>query len=169
MSTIALDYLIPDVRLKIGDINPATYRYTDEWITNGLILSVKTLQRYLNYKYLLDSSNEVYRNPNVNSFVFDETTYGVVESADEYLIVLMTAIVMLEGSLENSAWDMVSWTDSEIRFTNLDSGKMRDTNLTRLLNELDSLILPPTKRLARARKLSLPGYKDNPFEYKTEF
>jgi hypothetical protein len=38
-----------------------------------------------------------------------------------------------------------------------------------LVNELNSLILPPTKRLARTKKLSLPGYLNNSHERDTEY
>ncbi len=162
-----IEYLLPFLRLKIGDITPASYRYADEWLIKSLILAMKTLQRYWNFKYLISEDNIISRNPNSNQFIFPEPP--IIETGDEYLIVLMSAIITLEGSLENSAWDLSSWSDAEIRYTNLDSGKTRESNLQRMIDELNNIILPPTKRLARTKKSSLPGYKNNPWEHKTEY
>jgi hypothetical protein len=163
--TSNIEYLIPYLRLKIGDINPSTYRYANEWLLTSLILSVKTLQRYWDSKYIVSTTNVITRNGNYRRFTFDSPP--VIETADEYIIILMAAIIVLEGSLENSAWDVSSWSDAEIRYTNIDSGKLLDTNLKRFTDELSSLILPPTKRLAKTNKMSLPGYTLNNWEQKT--
>jgi hypothetical protein len=158
MASVDLVYLIDYERLKIGDTNPLSYRYTDAWLRTSLILAVKTLQRYWRDKYLIDPvTQEAYRNTNYLYWLFDEAE-GVIESADEPIIVIMASIIILEGSLENSAWDFSSWRDAEISYSNLEGGRIRDANLARLVNELFSLVLPPTKKLARALKASLPGY-----------
>ena len=158
-----LTTLIPMLRLRIGDVNPASYRYTDDWLEVSLQASVEILGRWWNYKYLLDSNNDVYRNPN-GYFIFDEDTYGVIEPSDKQAIVLMAAYVILEGSLENSAWDFVSWKDAEISFSNLESSRARNDTLKRLWEELTSTLKVPQKKLARALKGSLPGYLNNPYE-----
>jgi hypothetical protein len=158
------DYLLDYLRLKIGDTNPLSYRYTDEWLRTALVAGVKTLGRWWNYKYLItnDGTYNIYRNPN-GSFIFDPT-YGIIEQADEQVIVLMSAFTILEGSLENSAWDFVSWADAEIRFSNLESSRSRDASLNRLWLELTSLLRIPSKRLARALKGDLPGFLQNEME-----
>lgn len=167
MQTTSLDYLIPYVRLNIGDTNPATYRYTDEWIGIALVAAIKTLGSWWREKYLLTSDNLVYRNTDViDEVVGDEP---VIMSKDERPIVLMASIVMLQGSLENSAWNIASWKDAEISYSNLEGGKLRNTNLERLWDELKYLMLPPTKRLARTRKQSLPGYLNNEYEKTTKY
>ena len=112
--------------------------------------------RWLNYKYLLDSNYNVYRNPH-GYFIFPEGTYGVVEPADNQLIVLMAVYVLLEGSLENSAYDYVSWKDAEITFSNLESSRARGNILRSVWEEINTLMKPPVKRLARTKKGSLPG------------
>lgn len=167
MQTTSLDYLIPYVRLNIGDTNPAAYRYTDEWITVSLVAAVKTLGAWWRNKYLLTAENLVYR----NTEIIEEAADGesVIMSADERPIVLMASIVMLQGSLENSAWNIASWKDAEISYSNLEGGKLRNSNLGRLWDELQYLMLPPTKRLARTRKQSLPGYLNNKYERDTEY
>ncbi len=157
--------LYPRLRLRIGDINPATYRYTDAWLLIALQASVDTLGKWMNYKYILNSSGEIQRNANSNAFIFDEATYGIVEPSDKEIIVTMAAIIVLEGSLENSAWDFASWRDAEISYSNLESSRARGGTLERLWNELLNNIKPPMKRLARAKKSELPGFKDNQYEY----
>lgn len=163
MTTKSLDYLIPYVRLRVGDTNSAAYRYLDEWIMQALTLAVKNLQKFWNFKYITSDGGVVYRNPSITEFLFDES-YGVIEDKDENVIVLMASIIMLEGSLENSAWDAVSWKDAEISFSNLEQFRSRDASLKRMIDELYSLIKPPTKRLAWVKGYPLQGFKDNPFE-----
>lgn len=157
-----LNGFIPYVRLQIGDTNPDTYRYTDEWIQTSLILAVKILQRYWNFRYLIDDTGDVTRNPNT-SFLFPETD-GVIQNSDEFPIILMASIIILEGSLENSAWDAVSWKDNEISFSNLERYRSRGDTLKRLIDMLNDILLPPTKKLARAKSNPLIGYLSNQYE-----
>jgi len=163
MATYDLDNLIPILRLKIGDTDDTAYRYTDEWLTIALVAGADSLTKWMNFKYLLNDSNLIYRNPN-GSFIFDEETYGVLEPGDSIVFVIMAAYIILEGSLENSAWDYVSWKDAEISFSNLESSRARSRILESLWQELLAYLKPPTKRLARALKSSLPGYLNNEFE-----
>jgi len=112
-----LTNLIPELRIRIGDTNPALYRYTDDWLLVSLKSSVKLLSKWWNFKYLLDSNGDVMRNPD-GYFVFEETSDGVIggvfEPGDDQVVIIYAAIVILEGSLENSAWDFGSWKDAEI-------------------------------------------------------
>lgn len=161
-----LSSLIPLLRMKIGDLNYLAYRYTDEWLITSLIMSISILGRWWNYKYLLDNSKNIYRNPNT-TFLFPNPP--ILEPGDDIIIVLMAAIIILEGSLENSAWDAVSWRDNEISFSNLESYRTRGRITSVLWEELKSLITPPTRKLATGKKNSLPGYKNNLYEYKGDF
>jgi hypothetical protein len=155
---IDISYLIPELRAKIGDMNESSYRYLDSWLKTALVLAVKKLQKYQNYKYLVTSTDEVYRNPEA-SFLFPEGDYGAIQDDDEYIIVLAASIIVLEGSLENSAWDAVSWRDNEISFSNLERYRTKDGTLNRLIGEFNDILKPPKKRLAWVQKNSLPGYK----------
>lgn len=159
---MSLSYLEDFVRLQIGDLNPATYRYTSEWVLTSLQLAVKILQRYWNYRYLIDDAGEVTRNPNT-TFLFPETD-GIIQKGDEYPIILMAAIILLEGSLENNSWDAVSWRDNEIQFSNLEKYRTKGDMLRRLVDMLNGILLPPVKKLARAKVNSLPGYLNNQYE-----
>lgn len=160
-----LDSLIMYLRLRIGDTNSNAYRYTDDWLRTALVGAVKNLEQWWNFKYLLDANYNIYRNPQI-SFIFDEATYGILEPGDDFTIVIMAAIVILEGSLENSAWDFVSWSDAEIRYSNLESSRARGSTIDRLWNELLGRLKPPQKRLAVPLKGDLPGYLNNSYERK---
>jgi hypothetical protein len=164
-TTVNIEYLIPLVRTLIGDLTPSSYRYIDEWIISSLGLAIRVLNLKWKYKYLPSGDQLVYRNPDAPNFTFEETD-GVVESSDEYLMALQAAIIILGGSLENSSWDYSSWKDAEISYTNQESSKSRNANLKRLIDEMNTLITSPNKKLAQAVKMSLPGYKNN--EYETE-
>lgn len=169
MATVNLAYLIPQLRLKIGDLNPLAYRYTDASLLTSLEMSVSYLGRWMSFKYLLDPANEVYRNPAKSSlFTFAEPP--VIEMGDDQSIVLMAAYILLEGSLENSAWDAVSWRDAEIAYSNLEGSRSRNDNLKRLWAEIMATLTPPGSRLATPLKGHLPGYKfNNPYEHEGEY
>lgn len=159
MATTTLDYLIPYVRLRLGDMNPESYRYTNDWIITALVGAVEYLGRWWSGRYLLDyDTNEVYRN-SYGEFLYPEPP--VIQSQDNQVIVLMATIIILEGTLENNAWSVVSWRDNEISFSNLEQARTRNQSIARLWDELLTIIQPPTKKLARSLKGSLPGYINN--------
>ena len=166
MATTTLTYLLTDLRLHLGDIDPTSYRYTDQWLEVALQMSIKTLGRWWNFKYLINSSQEVYRNPNI-TYLFSEPP--VIETQDERPIILMASIVIKEGSLENNSWSAVSWRDAEISFSNLESSRSKQASLMKDWEELTLLMSPPTSRLAQPRKGSLPGFKQNVFESRGDY
>ena len=159
--TTDLSYLLPRLRLKLGDIDPATYRYLDTWLVLALVASVESLQRWWNYKYLVDDSNLVYRNPNI-TFLFSEPP--VVERGDNYIIILMTSVIIKSGDLQNFSWNLGSWRDAEISYSNIEGGKSKTELIKRDWEELMSLLTPPVKKLSFARKSHLPGYVGNDYE-----
>lgn len=161
-----LDYLIDSLRLHLGDINFDTYRYTDEWLRTALVLSVKSLMKWWNYKYLLDNDNNVERNSH-STYLFPSPP--IIERGDERAIILMASIIMKEGSLENSSYDMGSWRDAEIAYSNIESSKAKQLSLQKDIEELKSIITPPSRRLAQPVKGSLPGYLNNLYERITEY
>lgn len=166
MATINPEYLVPFIRLTIGDTNSSSYRYTDDWIDVAIEASIIALSKWWNAKYLLDENKYVYRNPVVNSFM--DTEPPVIQIDDERPIVLMASIIMLEGSLESSAWSIGSWRDNEISVSSIEQGRLRESTVRKLWDELNSLLVPPTKRLVRARKGSLPGYLGNDYEHRKD-
>ena len=159
-----LDYLITDLRLHLGDITEP-YRYTTDWLRTSLVMSVKALMRWWNYKYLIDSDYNASRNPRI-IFLFPQPP--VIEYGDEYPIVLMASIIIKEGSLEESAWNTGSWKDAEIAYSNIEGNRARTTSLKQDWETLESILKPPMKRLAQSKKMSHPGYKGNQYERGTK-
>lgn len=159
-----VDYLIDKLRLHLGDINPATYRYLDEWLRTAIIGAVEKLERWWNYKYLVnDTTYNVYRNTETCSFTLAEPP--VIEQFDKDIIILMASIIIKQGDLQNSSWTFGSWKDAEISYSNIEGSKSKEGSIERDWLELTSLIKPPQKQLANSKKSSLPGYKDNAWEY----
>ncbi len=158
-----LDYLIDDLRLTLGDTDSASYRYTEEWLRTSLVSSTKTLMTWWNYKYLInDTTSNVERNPN-HSYIFGSPP--ILEKGDERAIVLMASILIKDGAMQNSSWDVGSWRDAEISYSNIQGSKSRDRSVDRAWDELLGLLKPPSSRLAQTAKGSLPGYIGNEYEY----
>jgi len=142
MDTLA--ELLPLLRLRLGDTNSASYRYLDEWLLLSLSAAVTALSRYWGNKYLLDSLNEIYRSTDYAYFESDSPP--VIQFKDEWIIVLMASIIIKAGSLENMAWDLGSWRDAELSFSNLESGRQKDLSLKRDWEELNNYLKVPKKR-----------------------
>ena len=167
MATTTIDYLLPELRLHLGDIDSSSYRYASEWLEVALEMAIKSLGRWWNLKYLMDmSTHTVSRNPNL-TFVLSEPP--VIEMQDERPILLMASIIIKEGSLENNSWNAGAWKDAEISFSNLEGSRAKQLSLQKDWDELSMLLSTPTSRLAQALKGSLPGYKQNTFENMGEF
>lgn len=159
-----IDYLIPQLRLHLGDISEP-YRYMDTWLDASLVGAVKALMRWWDSKYLVGADGDVHRSSHGN---FSAPEPPLIDAPDERPIVLMAAIIIKGGTLENSAWSLQSWRDSEISFSNLEGGRVRDKSLMRDWDELKSLLGGPRSRLARARRAPLRGYHQNPDERKLD-
>lgn len=151
--SVNVDYLIEPLRLRIGDLNPAAYRYLDEWLITALIASVRSLARRWNSKYFISDYGAVERNTDFADFEFDES-YGVIQEKDEQIIVINAAIIILQGSLENQSWNLGSWRDSEISYSNIETSRAKKDILDRLTNELDSYLRPPKNRLVGTSKVT---------------
>ena len=102
-----LNYLIPRLRLKLGDLTPP-YKYLDEWLHLALVASVDALQRWWNDKYIIDVNNRVYRNTSV---AFSFTEPPTIERRDIQPIILMAAIIFATAPflylLVRSPWQLV--------------------------------------------------------------
>lgn len=154
--------LLPRLRLHLGDIDSSSYQYLDEWLLLSLQAAIESLQRWWNYKYIINSTtNNVERNSNI-SFLFPSPPE--IEYGDIRPIILMASIIVKEGTLQNSAWNVGSWKDAEISYSNIESSRLRQDSLKNDWTELTSILKVPQKKLINTYKSSLPGYKDNPFE-----
>jgi hypothetical protein len=157
-----LDYLIDSLRLHLGDIDPTKYRYMDEWLRTSLVLSVKTLQKWWEQKYLVDELGNVYRNTLYSLFSYPEPP--LIQNEDERPIILMASIIIKQGSLENSSWSVGTWRDAEIYYSNTELGKLKLDSLKADWEDLQSILKAPQKKLLGALKSTLPGFKLNPWE-----
>ncbi len=161
MAPTKISVLIPLLRVKIGDLVPTNYRYLDDWLMTALSASVQSIW---NRKYYIDDLGNVTRTSSLSYFSTDENIVGALEPRDRLPITINAAIIILQGGLENNAWNLSSWRDAEISFSNLESGRIMDSNLKSLFAELYTYITPPTKRLARTTSAPLSGYKYNQYE-----
>ena len=142
--TDILSSLIPVLRLKLGDTNPLTYRYLDAWLVTSLEASLSLLARYWGSKYLLTSTGVVYRN---TAYIdFTEVSPPIIQFKDEWIIILAASIIVKSGTLENLSWSISSWRDSELQFSNLQSGKEKSTSLDRDIDELSKFLRSPIRR-----------------------
>jgi hypothetical protein len=160
-----LDYLIDYVRIQIGDMTEP-YRYTEAMLRTTIVTAVRALQRWWNNKYLLDASYNIYRNPYI-TFLFPEPP--IIQDMDQRPIELMSSIIVKKGSLENVSYNMGSWRDAEVSYSNIEGGRIKTASLKDDIDELKLLLTPPSKRLAWTIKGSLPGYKGNAYERDTDF
>ncbi len=153
-----LDYLIPSLRWRLGDINPASYRYTDEWLRVALVSALKSLQRWWGIRYTIEEVTYTVSRYAGSTFLTDEPP--VIQTQDETPIVLMAAILTKEGTLENSAWTTGSWRDAEVAVSNIEGSRLRDSLLGKLWDELLFYIQPPTKRLTGVVRTEIPGAEE---------
>jgi len=162
MASTNLQEFIERLRLHLGDTDSSSYRYMDEWLQTALLSSVELLMPRWNYKYLIDSNDDVYRNPRIR-FLFSEPP--IVERGDIWPIIIQASIIIKEGSLQNLSWNFASWRDAEISYSNLEGSRSKDRSLQRDIELLDTMLPWRSKRLAQPRKGHLPGYMDNPYEH----
>lgn len=140
-----ISYLIPALRLYLWDVDSTAYRYTDEWLDVTLVSAVKSLQRWWNNKYLVDETGEIVsRNPS-SSFLFEEPP--LVQMSDETPLILMAAIIIKSGVLENSAWSTATWRDAEYYVSNVEGGKMKEASVKADWDRLLMYLKPPQKKL----------------------
>jgi hypothetical protein len=123
----------------------------DEWLVLSLIASVRSLERYWDNKYLITDGGVVSRNDKYDYFT-EEDTEGIIQSMDEIIIILKASLIVLQGSLENNAWNLGSWRDAEISYSNIASGSTRESTVKRLQSELDMYLKDPMHRLTKSSR-----------------
>ena len=88
----------------------------------------------------------------------------VIERGDIKPIILMSALIIKSGDLENLSWNVGAWRDAEISYSNIEASRRKDATIERDWNELTSILKPPQKRLSSSRKGHLAGYRGSIFE-----
>jgi len=153
-----LDYLIGLLRIHLGDTDVDNLRYSTSILRTALVAGLKALGPRWKYRYSIDSSYNVSRNHTFLTFTLGEPP--VIQYFDEYPIVLMASILIKSGVIQESSWNVGSWADDEIRYSNIQAASSRDESLVRDIALLDSIIPPRGKKLARTSKQSLPGFTE---------
>lgn len=149
-----LDYLIPELRLHIGDTDPTAYRYLDEWLKVSLVLGLKALQRWWRIRYTIDSNYVVARFANS---IFLQDSPPVIMNQDEEPILLMASILVKSGTLQNNSWDVGTWRDAEIYVSNIEGGRLKDASIKADWDRLLQYLRPPQNRLSAGARDSMPG------------
>lgn len=156
---INLDYLIPTLRMHLGDMNPATYRYEDAWLRVALVSGVKALQRWWGAKYLVDdTTNDVSRN--TDGFTFDFEEPPLIQAMDERPLILMSSLMIKSGQLESNSWNVGSWKDAEIAVSNIEGNRAKEFGIGLDWDELKNYLIPPTKKLAGALRIAHPSTEE---------
>lgn len=153
-----LDYLLPALRLHLGDTVPATYRYTDEWLVVALTSGVKAMQRWWGDRYLIDVTTGDVERGTSYTFLYEDPP--IVQDADERPLILMSSILVKSGQLESNSWNVGSWKDAEIAVSNIEGNKAKMFGVGLDWEELKMYILPPTKKLSAAIRIAHPSTEE---------
>lgn len=153
-----LDYLIPELRFRIGDTDPTAYRYLDSWLRVALVSALKALQRWWRVRYVIDESTYTVTRWSGSTFTVDEPP--VIQQSDEVIILAMASILIKSGTLQNSSWSTGSWKDAEIAVSNIEGGRIKDASLLRDWRELEAYLTPPNKRLTLPSRETIPGAEE---------
>jgi len=146
-----LDYLLPDLRLQINDYT-APYTYETPVLRQALVAALETLGRRWNYRYCVSTLYAVSRNSNI---IFEYTSPPIIETSDKRLIVLQAAIVMRTAEMSDTVWNIGSWKDDEIYYSNVAAGNRFTELIARDKEELETLL---KRRLYPGKRQSLPGF-----------
>ncbi len=155
----SLDYLIPQVRILLGDTTESSYRYSDAYVRTALVAGLNAISPRWKYRYNINDSYEVSRNHTFLTFTDAEPP--VIQRFDEFPICLMASILMKSGAIQESSWEVGSWADDEIRYSNIQAASSRDESLARDIAMLEAILPSRGKKLSGTMKQSLPGFTED--------
>ena len=153
-----LDYLIPELRFRIGDTDSTAYQYLDSWLRVALVSALKALQRWWRVRYTIDDDTYTVSRWENSSFTVDAPP--TIQQSDDVIILAMASILIKSGTLQSSAWSTGSWRDAEIAVSNIEAGRIRDSSLLRDWNELAAYLTAPNKRLFVPTRDTIPGAEE---------
>jgi hypothetical protein len=154
-TTTNLDYLIDPLRMHLGDMDSTKYRYIDSWLRTALVTSVISLQRWWGSKYQIDGTYNAFRDDTLVTFDFAEPP--IIQQQDERPIILMAAILIKSGQLENNSWAVGSWRDAEIAVSNIEGSRSKQFGINLDWQELLYYLKPPQKQLFGAERNDPPN------------
>lgn len=144
--------LIPSLRVYLGD-SEVPYEFSNALLLEALVESCKSLMRYWNFRYLIDSNDCVSRNP---EFTYSIISPPIIQYSDEHAFILLAAIIIKMAKLTDTFWDLGAWKDEEISHSMYQGGTTLGKNIRKDWKELQYWL---RKRLYRTNRQSLPGYK----------
>jgi len=147
-----LDHLIPDLRVHLGDIT-VPYDYEDDHLRHTLVIACKILMKKWRNRYIINASYVVSRNAGIT---YEDASPPVIQYSDEHAFVLQASIINKSATLQDSAWDISSWRDDEVSYSNIAGGRMLRKSLQ---DDIDELELWLRRRLFGASRQSLVGFK----------
>jgi hypothetical protein len=158
-TSINLDYLLPVLRMQLGDTDSASYRYMDSWLRTTLVTGVKAMQRWWGSRYIVDDTTKnVSRN--TEAYTFTTAEPPVIQDADERPLILMCSILVKSGQLEANSWNVGSWKDAEIAVSTIEGSRAKEFGYKMDWEELQMYVLPPTKRLATPLRIAHPSTEE---------
>lgn len=154
-----LDYLIPRLRMAIGDI--AGDKYSDVLLRTALTYGVNSLESrwYSRYQIFWDyivapdqpddkpgyiwahtthgdayipeglAEGSAFRNPFI---AFTQKSPPTIQSDDEEIILLSAQLILLKAQIRSSADSFVSWSTEDIRYNNSYAEKSLSSQLDQL-------------------------------------
>lgn len=143
-------FLLPDLRVYLGDTVEA-YMFSDDLLESSLFTAIKLLGRRWRYRYLLDEDNDITRN-DAASFQVSTPT---IEFVDQAALIVQAAIVIKSARAWDSSWDIASWKDDEIAYSNIQGARSRDTSIASDQALLDKILV---QRLHPGIINSMPGF-----------
>lgn len=152
-----LDYLIPFVRVRMGDISSPP-QYSDPFIRTALVNAIPSLSQKWTWKYFIYTSSlnrggnlvetpagiveltplpneyDIVRNP---AATFTMSPPPVIEQNDESIIVLAATILLRRALLASSTSVFTNWSTPDFSYSNVASAKTMIEALTAEQQELD--------------------------------
>jgi hypothetical protein len=158
-----IDYLIDDVRLRLGDYNGTSYSNT---VTRTSILAgIKYLQRKWHNKYQVlteemiripavsgqiyaatlegdayipeINTNDVFRNPFGS---FDQTSPPIIAQSDEEVIILAALYFMTLASFTSSSSSFERWSTEDVSYSNIEASRAQQIALSQIKKDLDEAL-----------------------------
>lgn len=148
----ALDYLIPDLRIHLGD-SDLPYKYETDHLRHTLVIACKILMKKWRNRYIINATYQVSRNAGVT---FEDTSPPIIQYSDEHAFILQASIMVKSAVLQDSAWDIASWRDDEISYSNIAGGAALKKSLQ---DDIDELELWLRRRLFGSARQSLEGFR----------
>jgi len=161
-----IDYLIPDVRLRVGDLDGTVF--SDTVVRTALINGVKFLQSKWHSRYqvyasgmrvepqpsdvpagyvyvgLSEGYNYIPSGLSINDvfrnpfITFTDTSSAVIVQEDEYPITLAALLFLQQSTLSAAQSAFVNWSDGEYSYSNVASSKIMSDLSTGVWAELNA-------------------------------